>query len=107
MRVAGIPVSARLAERLGLPVRSGICVTRDLADSLAGRAWIMPAGPGLRELPVGGDLIIAVYSVRVTGLAGSFAELDRHDHGGKITLSIVRKRVKQELPASLGAWSAG
>jgi len=64
----------------------------------------VPAGPGLRELPVGGDLIIAVDSVPLIGLAGSFAELDRHDHGEKSTLRIVRKDVEQELPIALAAW---
>ena len=68
--VAGIPVSARVAERLGLPERSGIYVTRVLADSPAERAGIVPAGPGLRGLPVGGDVIIAVDPVPVTGLSG-------------------------------------
>ena len=105
--IAGIPMSARVAERLGLPVRTGIYVTRVLADSPAGRAGIVPAGPGRRGLPAGGDVIAAVDGVPVTRLAGFFAELDKHAPGEQITLSVVRKGVEEKVLIALDRWPVG
>ncbi len=105
--VAGIPMSARVAERLGLPVRSGIYVTRVLADSPAGRAGIVPAGPGRRGLPVGGDVIIAVDAAPVATLAEFFAELDKHAPGEQIALSVVRKGVEEKVLLELARWPVG
>ncbi len=105
--VTGIPMSARVAERLGLPVRSGIYVTRVLADSPAGHAGIVPAGPGLRGLPVGGDVIIAVDSAPVATLAAFFAELDKHAPGEEIALSVVRKGVEEEVLVAMARWPVG
>ena len=105
--IAGIPVSARVAERLGLPVRSGIYVTRVLADSPAGRAGLVPAGPGRRGLPVGGDVIIAVDSVPVTTLPGFFAELDKHVPGEQMALSVVRRGAEQKIFIALDRWPVG
>ena len=105
--IGGIPMSARAAERLGLPVRTGIYVTRVLTDSPAGRAGLVPAGPGRRGLPIGGDVIIAVDDVPVTTLAGFFAELDKHTPGEQIALSVVRKGVEEKLLIVLDRWPVG
>ena len=105
--IAWILVSARVAERLGLPVWTGIYVTRVLAESPAGRAGIVPAGPGLQGLPIGGDVITAVDGVPVTKLAGFFAELDKHTPGEPIALSVVRKGVQEEVLLALDRWPVG
>ena len=105
--IAAAPVTALLAERLGLNVISGIYLTRVLADSPAGRAALVPAGNGRRSLPVGGDIIIGVDAVPVASTAAFFAELDGHLPGEKVVLSLVRQGVELEIPVTLDEWPEG
>ena len=72
MGIAATPVSAMLAQRLNLNVRSGIYVTRVLADSPAGRAGLIPARTAEGGLPVGGDVVTAVDGVPIVSVAGFF-----------------------------------
>lgn len=102
--IAGIPINARVAERLGLPVRSGIYVTRVLSDSPAGRIGVVPAGPSRRSLPVGGDVITAVDDVLVDTLSVFFAELDKHAPGEQMTLTVVRKGVAEKILITMEPW---
>ncbi len=67
----------------------------------------MPAGPGLRGLPVGGDVIIAVDAVQVNTLAGFFAELDKHPPDEEIALSVVRKGAEKKVSIALARWPVG
>ena len=88
-------------------MRSGIYVTRVLTDSPAGRARMVPAGPGRRGLPVGGDVIIAVDEVAVTTLAEFFAQLDKHSPGEQFSLSVVRRGVEDQVLIALDRWPVG
>ncbi|GEM_PF-377178 len=106
--IVGAPVNDLLARRLKLPTRAGIYVSRVVLDSPAHRAGLVPSGTMLRgQLAVGGDTIVAVDGVPVESLAGFFAELDRHQPGTEVSLTVYRGPGKGQIVVKLGEWPAG
>jgi S1-C subfamily serine protease len=95
MGISMFPLDALLAERLGLPVGSGVLITSVQPGSPASDAGLRP---GEREetvngvpLPVGGDIVVALNGEPISNGDELIGLLDlNHVVGDTITLSVLR-----------------
>jgi C-terminal processing protease CtpA/Prc len=103
-------VDQLLVERLELPVNEGVYVTGVLPNSPAEEAGIVPSEVNLRadggptadgEI---GDIIVAVNEAPVASVSELITEINRHQPGNEITLTIVRDGNETEVPVTLGEW---
>jgi hypothetical protein len=107
-----------LAEGLGLPVSGGAYITGVTDDSPAQAAGLVPAevnldqngddsgdisgdisGEGPR-----GDVIIAVDEAAVGSVTGLITELNRHQPGDSVALTVVRDGESIEVWVTLDTW---
>ena len=103
--VRAADIDAQLAERLGLPVDSGVYVTEVTPESPAGIAGLVESGLGSRgRLAAGGDSIVAVDDVPVGSTAELIAQLNRKAPGDEATLKVVRSGETVELTVTLVEW---
>jgi S1-C subfamily serine protease len=109
----GVSVTAvdqLLVERLELPVDEGVYVTGVMPDSPADEAGIVPSGIELRfdgdPTPEGeiGDIIVAINEAPVDSVSDLITEINRHQPGNEITLTVVRNGNEMEIPVTLGEW---
>jgi len=95
-----------LAEALNLPVEQGILVERVVPGGAAAKAGIRGGNrsvlAGLRELRIGGDIIIAIDGKEVASQQDLNLLLNRSRPGDTITLTIVRDGKKMNVQVTLG-----
>ncbi len=106
--IEGYPVSQRLAEELDLPVNKGVYVVRVTPGGPAQQAGVKGAVTSARgtprELPPGGDVIVAVDGREVTSASniGEYLELKK-SVGDKVELTIRRGSEELKLEVTLAA----
>lgn len=101
-------VDPLLAESLGLPARQGVLITEVAPNSPAARAGLrggtrtVPVGG--RELPVGGDIIIAINGqpVRDSDELVSYLELET-SVGDTVVMTVQRGDRQEQITMILGA----
>ncbi len=98
-------VDAQLAERLDMPVNSGVYVVGVLPDSPAEQSGLTESGvgPGGRE-DTGGDIITQVNGVGVDTTAELVAQLNLGQPGDPVTLTVIRGGETIQVVATLGEW---
>jgi serine protease Do len=103
-------VDQLLVEGRELPVNEGVYVTSVMPGSPAEEAGIVPAevnlpfddGPNAEgEI---GDIIVAVNEVSVASVSDLLTEINRHQPGDEIVLTVVRNGNEVEVPVTLGEW---
>ena len=98
-------VDAELAERLGLPVDSGIYVVGVAPNGPADEAGLIESGLGLRDRATGGgDVITKVGGVSVDSGANLVAQLNTKRPGDEVTLTVTRGGETLEIMVTLGEW---
>ena len=103
-------VDQLLAEQLELPLDEGVYVTGVVADGPAAEAGIVPSAIDFhldRDITVDGelgDLIVEVDSVPVGSVKDLITEINHHQPGDRITLTIIRDGKETEVLATLGRW---
>ncbi len=101
-------VDPLLAESLGLPARQGVLITEVVPDSPAARAGLRGGARtvsiGGRELPVGGDIIIAINGqpVRDSDELVSYLELET-SVGDTVVMTVQRGDRQEQITMTLGA----
>jgi S1-C subfamily serine protease len=102
----GTPLWPELASALGLPVQQGILVEQVVPGGAAAAAGIHGGNrtiiAGMRQLRVGGDLIVAIDGKAVTGQTDLNLLLNRDKPGDNATLTIYREGKKMDVTVKLG-----
>jgi putative serine protease PepD len=102
----GRPLWPGLAEALDLPVEKGILIERVAPGGPAARAGIRGGNrsvlAGLRELRIGGDILVAVDGNAVANQSDLNLLLNRSRPGDTVTLTIVRDGKKLNVQVTLG-----
>lgn len=95
-----------LAEALNLPVQRGVLVERVDSRGPAAQAGIRGGNrsvlAGLRELRIGGDVIVAVNGKEVNSQSDLNLLLNRARPGDTVTLTVVREGRRMDVPVKLG-----
>jgi S1-C subfamily serine protease len=95
-----------LAEALSLPVEQGVLIERVDPRGPAAQAGIRGGNravlAGLRELRIGGDVIVAVDGKEVKSQSDLNLLLNRARPGDTVTLTVVREGRKISVPVKLG-----
>ncbi|HEU0022752.1 MAG TPA: trypsin-like peptidase domain-containing protein, partial [Dehalococcoidia bacterium] len=111
-------VNQTLAEQLGLPLEEGVYITGVTVDSPAQAAGLVSSSMNLDQdgNAAGdtsgddsgegtlGDVIVAVEGVPVSSVNGLIAELNRHQPGDSVALTVVRNGENIKVPVTLGTW---
>ncbi len=107
--ISGYTLSPDLVEAMGLPVEHGALVGEVIADGPADKAGVRGGDrevlvPGFLE-PVrgGGDIIIAIDGVEVTGMDDIIAYLQNSTEVGQVvTLTVLRDGQEKTIQVELG-----
>ena len=98
-------IDAQLAERLRLPVDSGVYIVGAMPNSPAEEAGLIESGLGSRgRAAAGGDIVIAVDGVAVDSTAELIAQLNTKRPGDEATLTVIRGGQTLEVVVTLGEW---
>src|SRR3984957_15385384 len=102
----GTPLWPGLASALNLPVQQGILIEQVTPGGAAAAAGIHGGNrtviAGMRQLRVGGDVIVAIDGKAVTGQTDLNLLLNRDQPGDTATLTIYRDGKKMDVPVKLG-----
>jgi S1-C subfamily serine protease len=95
-----------LAEALSLPVQHGVLIERVDPRGPGAQAGIRGGNrsvlAGLRELRIGGDVIVAADGEEVNSQSDLNLILNRKRPGDTITLTVIREGRKMNVPVTLG-----
>ncbi|HTS13384.1 MAG TPA: trypsin-like peptidase domain-containing protein [Candidatus Limnocylindrales bacterium] len=95
-----------LADALNLPVQQGVLVERVDPAGPAARAGLHGGNrsilAGLRELRIGGDVIIAINGEKVSSQSDLNLLLNRARPGETVNVTVIREGKKVDVPVKLG-----
>jgi S1-C subfamily serine protease len=104
--VETLPVAGWLAEALDLPVQDGLLietVTRGGPAAAAGlHGGDRVAQAGMRRIAVGGDVVVAIDSQKVSNQFDLNVILNRKRPGDTVNVTVYRGGKKMEVPVKLG-----
>jgi S1-C subfamily serine protease len=94
-----------LLQQLGIPPSHGFMVTGVRPNSPASKAGLRGANQvarfGLREYPIGGDILVAFEGKEIRSAPELRTSIDHHKAGEKITFSILRGSQKMDINITL------
>ena len=106
----GLPLTASVAEELGLPAQQGVFISEVVAGGPAARAGLQGAGQGSEQevngdpYPVGGDIILKIDDRNVAASEDVIEYLATDTEVGQtVTLTILRDGKEQQIEVTLGA----
>ena len=106
----GLPLTASVAEELGLPAQQGVFISEVVAGGPAARAGLQGAGQGSEQevngdpYPVGGDIILKIDDRSVAASEDVIEYLATDTEVGQtVTLTILRDGKEQQIEVTLGA----
>lgn len=101
-----VEVTAARAEELGLSTHRGLIVRAAVPGSPADYAGLrMPTGVrevGGRQIPTGGDVVVAIGDTRLATPEDLEAALERSRPGQRVRLRVIRGREADEVSVRLG-----
>jgi S1-C subfamily serine protease len=104
--VEGRPLWPQLAEFLDLPVDEGILIERAIPGGPAARAGIRGGNravlAGLRQILVGGDVLVAIDGQTISNQLDLNLVLNRKRPGDTVTVTVFRGKQKMDLRVTLG-----
>jgi len=104
--VRTIPISAELADQIGLPVDYGLLIIGIVpggsADQAGMRAGTERAYLGNIPIMLGGDLIVAIDDQKVEDQQDLTQMMDNHRAGDTVKVTLYRGKKKMEVTVSLG-----
>src|ERR1700730_12608419 len=104
--VRTIPISAELADEIGLPVDYGLLIIQVTPGGSADQAGLHGGNERayLGDIPImlGGDLIIAIDGEKVQDEQDLSQMMNNHRAGDTVKVTIFRNKKKLELTVSLG-----
>ena len=112
MGIAGIDVNMEIARIMGLPEARGFLITEVAEGSPAEKAGLragtrtvsIRVDGRIKEIRIGGDVILAVDGVKIFGIADLLAYLEDYKRpGDAITLTVYREGKLVDVNLTLGA----
>jgi S1-C subfamily serine protease len=104
--VRTIPISAELAQEIGLPADYGLLIVQvspgGSADQAGLRAGSERAYLGNIPIMLGGDLIVAIDGEKVQDEQDLSQMMNNHRAGDTVRVTIYRNKKKQDVNVSLG-----
>ena len=105
--VTSQPLYPQLARRLGVPVTTGALIVRVEDDSPAERAGLRTGGrkidfQGQQNVPVDGDVIVAVDGRKLTRTVDLADLISAHDAGEDAELTVIRDGKRRSIRVDLG-----
>jgi S1-C subfamily serine protease len=104
--VRTIPVSAELANEIGLPEDYGLLIIQVIPGGAAAQAGLRGGTERayLGNIPImlGGDLIVAIDGQKIEDEQGLAQIMNNHRAGDTVKVTIFRNKRKMEIDASLG-----
>jgi S1-C subfamily serine protease len=104
--VRTIPISAELAEEIGLPVDYGLLIVQTIpggsADQAGLRGGTERAYLGNIPIMLGGDLIVAIDGERVEDEQTLSQMMNNHRAGDTVKITIYRNKKKLDVSVALG-----
>ncbi|MDY6912371.1 MAG: PDZ domain-containing protein, partial [Chloroflexota bacterium] len=98
-------VTPELAERLDLPVESGVYVVSVLPDGPAEDADLRGSGTdALGQPALGGDILTAVDDQPVTEVQDLLKYFNSRQPGDEVSLSLYREGAAMTIEVTLEAW---
>ena len=105
--VEGTPLWPELANALKLPVQQGILVEEVIPGGAGAQAGIRGGNrsvlAGMRQVRVGGDVIIAIEGKTVSNQTDLSVMMNRVQPGDNITVTVIRDGKKIDIPVKLGS----
>jgi S1-C subfamily serine protease len=102
--ISGQELDATIAKDQGLSVTEGVLILEVVPGSAAAQAGLRGGQSVNETLPRGGDVITKVDGQPVQDLGQLTEQLQGHQPGVEVTLTIVRDGREQEVKATLQAW---
>ena len=107
--VGTLPVGGWLAEALDLPVQDGLMIETVARGGPAERAGLRGGDrtvvAGMRQILVGGDVIVGIDGQPVTNQLDMNVAMNRKRPGDKITVTVYRGAKKMDIAVMLGEQS--
>jgi len=104
--VSTIPISAELADAIGLPVDYGLLIVRVAPGGSADQAGLHGgterAYLGNTPIMLGGDLIVAIDGEKVQDEDDLAQMMNNHRAGDTVKITIYRNKKKLDVPVALG-----
>jgi S1-C subfamily serine protease len=104
--VETLPVAGWLSEALDLPVKDGLLIETLSRGGPAAAAGLhggdRVAQAGMRRIAIGGDVIVAVDSQKVSNQFDLNVILNRKRPGDTVNVSVYRGGKKMDIPVKLG-----
>ena len=104
--VRTIPISAELAEEMGLPVDYGLLIVQVIpggsADQAGLRGGTERAYLGNTSIMLGGDLIVAIDGEKVEDEDALAQMMNNHRAGDTVKVTIYRNKKKLDVSVALG-----
>ncbi len=103
--ITGMPLTSLTAQNLGLSTTEGVYVTDTVPDGPARKAGIKGAGGGSgRQVPKGGDVILAIDGQKIAKPDDISAYLDTKKVGDVVQVEVLRDGQRQTIDVTLGEW---
>ena len=94
-----------LAEALNLPVQQGLLIERAIPGGPAAQAGIHGGTrsvlAGMRELRIGGDVLVAINGKPITSQSELNVWINRSKPGDTVTVTVIRDGKKMDVPVKL------
>lgn len=104
--IEGRPLWPQLVEFLNLPVEEGFLIERAATGGPAARAGIRGGDrvvlAGLRQILVGGDVLVAIDGQKIAGSLDLNLVLNRKRPGDEVGVTVYRGRQKLDIKVALG-----
>lgn len=104
--VSTIPISAELADEMGLPADYGLLIVQVVPGSAADRAGLRGGSEraylGNTPIMLGGDLIVAIDGEKIEDEQGLAQIMNNHRAGDSVKITIYRSKRKMEVNVALG-----
>jgi S1-C subfamily serine protease len=105
MGLEGRPLWPGLADALNLPVQQGLLIERAIPGGPAAQAGIHGGNrsvlAGMRELRIGGDVLVAINGKLIASQSDLNVLLNRSKPGDTVTVTIIRDGKKMDIPVKL------
>jgi S1-C subfamily serine protease len=102
--VTTLPVAGWLAEALDLPVQDGLLIetVTDPAATAGLRGGDRVARAGMRQIRIGGDVMVALDSQKISNQFDLNLILNRKRPGDTVNVTVYRGGKKMDIPVKLG-----
>jgi len=103
--VAGLPIGPEVTSDLGLQSDYGVLIVQLVPGGSAERAGLRggnPRGPYLGNIPLGGDVIVAIDGQPIEDMQDIARVMNNHRAGDTVTVTVFRGKKQMDFKVVLG-----